>query len=608
MTFQARNYEQILTDSINHVRANSTLTDFTTGSAIRTILEASALEDDEQYFQMVQLLDAFRIQTATGAELDERAADYNLTRLTASASSGFVVYQDGSLATDLMLTDIVTGVGVTIYLTDTSDFPTAPFTVRLGEGTPQVEDVSISLNDTTANTLTAVSVVNSHSASERVSLVTGGAKTISSGQLVQVPAGGNLAAIPFTAIDTATIAAGNYQSGTVRVRSTNTGDNTNVAAGRISQFQGSPPFVGALVTNLTEISGGKDLETDEAFRARILRRIAELSRGTIYAIESAAIGIEDTNTGQRVVSSKAREDFINDDNHILYIDDGTGFTPSSARLAASTLNGAHGGGVSVLNVVDVTDFPDGGTLLVGPGTVAPDAPEVVTYSSKGPGHQLNLDAPTTASHSNTDEVLFVDTVGTAEEGQNFFQISNYPIVNNTLQLYDDSNGTQTLRTLTTDYVVNRTNGEVQYTGLGLPAGTVVLAHHTYYTGLVQEVQKTITGDPNDRINYPGVAAGGLIWHVGTPTIRRVSVLITISAQTGFDEIELRDTVQREIEAYINARKIGENVYRAKIIERAMQVVGVLNVVLQTPTADIIILEDELPVSYDASGDSLVTVL
>jgi hypothetical protein len=59
MTFVARTYEQILSDMIAYMQSRTSISDYNVGSVIRTILEAAALEDDEQYFQMVQLLDMF---------------------------------------------------------------------------------------------------------------------------------------------------------------------------------------------------------------------------------------------------------------------------------------------------------------------------------------------------------------------------------------------------------------------------------------------------------------------------------------------------------------------------------------------------------------------
>jgi uncharacterized phage protein gp47/JayE len=93
MAFVPRTFEQILDDMIAYVKVQTNLTDFEIGSAIRTILEAAALEDDEQYFQMVQLLDAFSIQTSAGSDLDARVADFNIIRLQPAVEQGELVFQ-----------------------------------------------------------------------------------------------------------------------------------------------------------------------------------------------------------------------------------------------------------------------------------------------------------------------------------------------------------------------------------------------------------------------------------------------------------------------------------------------------------------------------------
>jgi uncharacterized phage protein gp47/JayE len=605
MAFVPRNFEQILTDMIAHVRANTTLTDFSVGSVIRTILEAAALEDDEQYFQMVQLLDAFRVATARGNDLDERAADYNLTRLQAQQAVGSVRIQNGGLVTNELEFNVASG-ATSIILDDSSDFPTAPFTVRIGEQTPQVEDVAVSAHTPATNTLTVAALTNSHSVGARVSVTGGGDKTVNSGQQVQVPASGEDAAVVFSTVDLATILDGNYESALISIRAVNAGKDGNVGATSISQFQGSPPFVGATVSNPSNTQGGRDLESDEDLRARIFRRIDKLSRGTPNALESSVIGVTDPLTGQRVVTSKLREDFDDHFNHLLFIDDGTGFTPTTTRLAQNTLNGAHGGGAGTLTLNDASEFPTGGQLLIGAGTATA---ETITYSSKT-GNVLNLDGVTAGAHAGGDEVQLVDLVGTAEASQNFFQLSDFPVVKNSFELFDDSAATGIFveRTEGTDYLLNRSNGEIQYLGAGLPSGTVVLAHYTFYTGLVQQAQKVITGDPDDRSTYPGVVAGGIIINIDTPTIRQITVLASIAAKEGFSEADLHAEVRREIEAYIDSRAIGSNIIVAKMIDVAFNVVGVENVNIQVPTSDVVILEDELPTSSDSSGNTLVTVL
>ena len=42
-------------------------------------------------------------------------------------------------------------------------------------------------------------------------------------------------------------------------------------------------------------------------------------------------------------------------------------------------------------------------------------------------------------------------------------------------------------------------------------------------------------------------------------------------------------------------------------ERAMAIAGMFDVVVTTPTSNVTVLENELPVPFDASGNSLVTV-
>ena len=80
MPFRRRVFAEILQDMIDHVQLNTPLSDFRVGSVIRTLLEAAALEDDEAYFQMAQLLRDFSFTSATGTELDRRLEDFDLVR------------------------------------------------------------------------------------------------------------------------------------------------------------------------------------------------------------------------------------------------------------------------------------------------------------------------------------------------------------------------------------------------------------------------------------------------------------------------------------------------------------------------------------------------
>ena len=606
MAFVPRSYEQILNDMIAHVKATTTLTDFTVGSNIRTILEAAALEDDEQYYQLVQLLDAFRIATGTGADLDERAADLNLERLGTKEAYGSASFRDGGLTTTEAAFNVPLGATI-LKVLDSSDFSiTYPYNIRVGEDTPQVEDVIVSNNNTAFNTLTITPLINNHFVGERVSHITGSDKTIPSNIQIQTKATTTTSPIKFMTVEPAYLLAGDYESHPVDITAVGAGSDGNIAAGRIIQFTSSPPFTGCEVSNPTATTGGRDVETDTEFRSRLLRRYDELSRGVPSAIEQMVVGVEDTKTGKRIVTAKLKENFITGD-HVLYVDDGTGFIPTATIFAQTTFASLTLPGVSAIPAVDVTSFPSSGYILLSAGI--PSVAELVYYSSKTDAtNTLNLDVATSFGHSSTDEVVLVDILGAAEEGQNYFRLHNYPVKLSSFEIYDDRSGEFVLKTNGTDFFLNLTNGEIQFVGSGLPAGTIVLASYTFYTGLIQRAQRVLNGDPNNRTNYPGVVAGGIIIRVDTPTLREIPVMISISVEVGFDELDVSPQVEQAIISYIDGRGIGENIILAAIIERVMGIIGVSNAIIQEPLSDVVILEDELPVSYDSNGNSLVTVL
>jgi uncharacterized phage protein gp47/JayE len=610
VTFVPRTFEVILSDMAAHMRANTTLTDFSVGSVIRTLLEACALEDDEQYHQMVQLLDDFSYNTATGADLDRRAADFNLSRLPSFASSGTVRFTNEALTKSYLQFDIdVSVLATSSFLDDSSDFPISgyPYTIRIGEGTSSVEDVTVSMNDVTTNTLTTSACLYDHSAGDLVSFVSGSTQYAGVGTLVQVPAQGDNSPIVFQTKEIATQSSGNYYSNAVAIVASQDGSDGNVGSGRITEFSSSAPFPGASVVNVSDTNGGRDQETDREFRDRIRSKIAELAKGIISAIEGAVKGTYDSLTGKTITTARLVESFI-DREHKVYVDDGTGFSPSRVVMGRSSLKGSITGPTVVVVVDDASSFPASGYVLISPEDTT--QVEVIHYSSKDTAAStLTLDTPTTRNHDDDDEIMLVDFLGTSELGQKHFQLSQYPIQENTIELYDDSLGTgnYTLRAFDTDYWMNRTNGQVEYVDPGLPSSVNVYAHYTYYTGIFAIAQKIVTGDPSNFVAYPGTAAAGVPIYVDTPDIVPIHATISISSAAGYDEDTVREQARVAIENYIDGLSIGENVILSRMVERAFTVDGVTNAIVKSPSSDIVILEYELPKSYDNAGNRLVTV-
>lgn len=93
--FVPKTFETILERMINRVVARTDLTDINDGSSLKQVLAAAAREDDDAYFQMINLLDLFDIDKAIGADLDERAKEFNpslISRNEAVKATGSVTF------------------------------------------------------------------------------------------------------------------------------------------------------------------------------------------------------------------------------------------------------------------------------------------------------------------------------------------------------------------------------------------------------------------------------------------------------------------------------------------------------------------------------------
>jgi len=99
--FVTKSYEQLLTQMIAQVVAQSGLSDISDTSVDKHILAAAARQDDEIYYQISLLLKLFSIDSATGEDLDERAKDIQpavITRYPSAKATGHVVFSRSGTA------------------------------------------------------------------------------------------------------------------------------------------------------------------------------------------------------------------------------------------------------------------------------------------------------------------------------------------------------------------------------------------------------------------------------------------------------------------------------------------------------------------------------
>ncbi|NJL55180.1 hypothetical protein HC928_08320 [bacterium] len=217
--------------------------------------------------------------------------------------------------------------------------------------------------------------------------------------------------------------------------------------------------------------------------------------------------------------------------------------------------------------VDPSDWPNAGYVLIEAEGANPA--ELVRYLTKASG-QLALSAGLASAHGAGAIINFVDyVVESAEVAQRRFKLTNFPAVRNSERIWTRAPaGTWALLTRGVDYALNRGTGEFQLTDVGgVVVGTQIVAHYTYYTNLIAEVQRVMEGDLDDT-SYPGVKAAGIMLSVEQPVIKRVPIVASITAAAGFVEADIAPAVRRAIESYISSLRIGEDVIISRIIDTA----------------------------------------
>ena len=327
------------------VLANSGLNDLSPGSVLLTLLQAAASEDFQQYYQMLQIIRNYNLDTTTNTDLDNRATEYGLTRYQAKATTGLISILRPAGFTKIATTfyagfrSAISG-DTTITVNNAAAFTPTGYIV-VGRGTPNQEFIyykqivnninyyTLTLCDNTYNNSAALQY--DHTLQENIVLIQNTSDIIvRTGINIQVPATGETVAVNFVTTVDATILAGEAEVDGVDVMCNTPGSIGNIGVQAINGTSAfpKPPFVGAQATNYGSFSNGRDRETDTQLRNRIKNAIQAISQSTQSGISYAIQGLVDPVTAKRVISNN----IILPQNVGLpvkvYIDDGTGFEPT----------------------------------------------------------------------------------------------------------------------------------------------------------------------------------------------------------------------------------------------------------------------------------------
>lgn len=398
MAVQLKTYNEILGELVRKMIADTSVNDLNRGSVLMSILEAVAAQDFENSASVLSVLESLNIDSLRNADLDTRAADYGLTRITANRAIGTVKISDTSISkrsASLYAVKPAPIAGQTIlYVNDASTWSNTG-ELYIGRGTVQFEGpisyTSVTNNGTFFTIQLSSALQKDHLLSDTVVDRQGTSdRLISSGLTVRIPANSQSPEINYTVLRDAVLPAGEDHIDGVAIVASKAGSAGNAGIGTIIQFT-IDPFVGAGVTNTSPATDGRDIEIDDDLRLRIKSYTSTLARGTRAAILAAVVGVSDQTDGKQVASVTITEPLSIGEPAIVYIDDGSGFQPSYLGQGVDPLISSANGDELFLQlsqfpiprpqVVNLNDGPfqlsDGMNLVVS----IDDQEEIITFSA-----------------------------------------------------------------------------------------------------------------------------------------------------------------------------------------------------------------------------------
>lgn len=139
---------------------------------------------------------------------------------------------------------------------------------------------------------------------------------------------------------------------------------------------------------------------------------------------------------------------------------------------------------------------------------------------------------------------------------------------------------------------NGSDGAIQVTG---GSANTALAFSTtqvdgvnayaHWTGLVKLVHQTVYGDDTDLTSYPGVGAAGITFRILAPTVSQIAFVLDVTLKEGVTLASLENEIKSAITGYVNGLGVGEDVVLEQARSAVIQIDGVVDVSISTPTAN-----------------------
>jgi len=108
---------------------------------------------------------------------------------------------------------------------------------------------------------------------------------------------------------------------------------------------------------------------------------------------------------------------------------------------------------------------------------------------------------------------------------------------------------------------------------------------------VAEIQDVIDGDGTE--SNPGYRGAGINVEVATPSTVTQDVTMTITVQEGADIDSIKQDIKTNITNYINNLGIGEDIIYSELVAKTMEVFGVTDVNITTPSGNVLITDSQV---------------
>lgn len=332
-----QSYEQYLSDMLSSYASAIGINDFNTGSINTSFFETAALTAARASGDILQTLNLYSIDRATGNALQRLALEYGVNPAQATSASGLVNILDTSftkISTNVYAGTSAPNIGsITINVSDASDF-TSSGGVYIGRGTPNIEGpIAYSATPVQSGSFWVITLNTAttkyHNLGETVILAQGGNRTVASNTVVVAPSVGTSPNIQYGVVTQAVILDGETEVDNVQVTALIPGSASNVPADSVVAFASSP-FIGAAVINPLPFTTGTDNPTDPQLRVQIKNTLASQGLGTATAVKAALLGASATESSG-IVDTIVSDSLVTntDGTATVYISNGTVYEETS---------------------------------------------------------------------------------------------------------------------------------------------------------------------------------------------------------------------------------------------------------------------------------------